>query len=104
MVSKVKPGEAALERMKIYRMLARLGPVRDSYAGKFALAAFVGGMIPLVLFIVYLLGARADLETMYPILAALGLACFMGFLGTLWLLGDRLVPTDLTAAPLRTNS
>src|SRR5258705_1122542 len=101
MVSKVKPGEAALERMKIYRMLARLGPVRDSYAGKFALAAFVGGMIPLVLFIVYLLVARADLETMYPILAALVLACFMGFLGTLWLLRELLVPIDLTAETLR---
>src|SRR5258706_6783549 len=101
MVSKVKPGEAALERMKIYRMLARLGPVRDSYAGKFALAAFVGGMIPLVLFIVYLLVARADLETMYPILAALVLACFMGFLGTLWLLRELLVPIDLTAEALR---
>src|SRR5258706_6028502 len=102
MVSKVKPGEAALERMKIYRMLARLGPVRDSYAGKFALAAFVGGMIPLVLFIVYLLVAGAALEMLYPILAALVLACFMGFLGTLWLLRELLVPIDLTAETLRT--
>jgi len=102
MVSKIKPGEAALERMKIYRLLAELAPVRDSYAGKFALAAFVGVLIPLALFIIYLLVARADLETMYPILAALVLACFMGFLGTLWLLRELLVPIDLTAETLRT--
>jgi diguanylate cyclase (GGDEF)-like protein len=102
MVSKVKPGGASLERMRIYRLLADLAPVRDSYAGKFALAAFVGVLIPLALFIVYLLFARADLETMYPVLAALVLACFTGFLGTLWLLRELLVPIDLTAETLRT--
>ena len=55
MVSKVQPGREALERMVIYRQLAELGPVRDSYARKFALAAFVGILLPLAIFIVYLL-------------------------------------------------
>ena len=60
MVSKVQPGRAALERMGIYRILAEFSPVGGSYAGKFALAAFIGGMIPLVIFIVYLLVTRQD--------------------------------------------
>ncbi len=102
MVSKIPPGREALERMKIYRLLADLGPLRTTYAGKFALAAFVGVLIPLALFIVYLLFARTDLAAMYPILVAVVLACFMGFLGTLWLLRELLVPIDLTAESLRT--
>jgi diguanylate cyclase (GGDEF)-like protein len=101
MVSKVQPGRAALERMGIYRILAEFPPVRGSYAGKFALAAFIGGMIPLVIFIVYLLVTRQDWQAMYPVLAALLLASFMGFLGTLWLLRELLVPIDLTAETLR---
>src|SRR5258708_24897393 len=76
MVTKIQPGRAALERMPMYRMLADLAPLRTSYAGKFALAAFVGVMIPLVIFIVYLLLSRADWVTMYPVIAALVLACF----------------------------
>ena len=101
MVSKVQPGRAALERMGIYKFLAELGPVSTSYAGKFALAAFIGGMIPLVIFIVYLLVTRSDWQAMYPVIAALILACFTGFLGTLWLLRELLVPIDLTAETLR---
>jgi diguanylate cyclase (GGDEF)-like protein len=101
MVSKVEPGRAAFERMGIYRFLTRLGPVSGTYAGKFALAAFVGGMIPLAIFIVYLLFARSDWQTMYPVIAALILASFAGFLGTLWLLRELLVPIDLTAETLR---
>ncbi len=101
MVSKVQPGRAALERMGIYRILAEFSPVRGSYAGKFALAAFIGGMIPLVIFIVYLLVTRQDWQAMYPVIAALILASFMGFLGTLWLLRELLVPIDLTAETLR---
>jgi diguanylate cyclase (GGDEF)-like protein len=101
MVSKVEPGRAAFERMGIYRSLARLGPVSGTYAGKFALAAFVGGMIPLAIFIVYLLFARSDWQQMYPVIAALILASFAGFLGTLWLLRELLVPIDLTAETLR---
>lgn len=102
MVSKIQPGRAALDRMKIYSRLAQLGPVRTTYAGKFALAAFVGVLMPLALFIAYLLFARADLAAMYPVLVAVILACFMGFLGTLWLLRELLVPIDLTAETLRT--
>ena len=55
MVSKVQPGAKALERMTLYRRVAEIGLLRDSYAGKFALAAFVGILIPLATFILYLL-------------------------------------------------
>ena len=101
MVTRIQPGRAALERMGIYRLLADIGPVRESYAAKFALAALVGCMIPLVIFIVYLMVARADWQSMYPVVAALILACFAGFLGTMWLLRELLVPIDLTAETLR---
>ena len=101
MVSKIQPGRAALERMGIYRLLADIPPLRGSYATKFALAAAVGGMIPLVVFIVYLLLTRSDWTAMYPVIAALVLACFAGFLGSLWLLRELLVPVDLTAETLR---
>jgi diguanylate cyclase (GGDEF)-like protein len=101
MVTKVQPGRAALERMGIYRLLADVAPIRTTYAGKFALAAFVGVMIPLAIFIVYLLLSRTDWNTMYPVIAALVLACFAGFLGTMWLVRELLVPVDLTAETLR---
>lgn len=101
MVSKVKPGREALERMGVYRTFASLGAVGRSYAAKFALAAFVGILIPLATFIVYLMVARADWAIMYPALAALVLACFAGFLGTLWVLRELLMPIDLTAEALR---
>ena len=76
MVSKVQPGREALARMGVYRTISELGVLRTSYAGKFALAAFVGILIPLATFIVYLLLSRTDWEAMYPVLAALVLACF----------------------------
>jgi diguanylate cyclase (GGDEF)-like protein len=101
MVTKVQPGKAALERMGIYRLLADIAPVRSSYAAKFALAAFVGGITPLLIFIVYLLLSRTDWQTMYPVMGALVLSCFAGFLGTMWLLRELLVPIDLTAETLR---
>jgi diguanylate cyclase (GGDEF)-like protein len=101
MVTKVQPGQAAMGRMGIYRLLAEVAPIRTTYAGKFALAAFVGVMVPLGIFIVYLLLSRADFRSMYPVIAALVLACFAGFLGTLWLLRELLVPIDLTAETLR---
>ena len=101
MVSRVQPGEAHAARMAVYRRLASFGAIRDSYAAKLALAAFVGCMVPLVVFIVYLLLSSADLTAMYPVLAALVLACFAGFLGTLWMLRELLVPIDLTAEALR---
>jgi diguanylate cyclase (GGDEF)-like protein len=101
MVSQVQPGRAVVERMTIYRMLAGIGLLRASYHGKFALAAFVGVLIPLAIFIVYLLVSRADWDKMLPVVAALMLASFMGFLGTLWLLRELLAPIDLTAEALR---
>ncbi len=101
MVTKIQPGRSTMQRMGVYRLLADVAPIRTSYAGKFALAAFVGVMIPLVIFIVYLLLSRTDWNTMYPAIAALVLACFMGFLGTMWLVRELLVPIDLTAETLR---
>jgi diguanylate cyclase (GGDEF)-like protein len=101
MVSKIPPGSSVAERVKVYRLLAEIPALRDSYAGKFAMAAFVGTIIPLLIFIVYLLVSRADLAAMYPVIMALVLACFAGFLGTLWLLRELLVPIDLTAEALR---
>jgi diguanylate cyclase (GGDEF)-like protein len=101
MVTKIQPGRSTMQRMGIYRLLADMAPIRTSYAGKFALAAFVGVMIPLAIFIVYLLLSRTDWNTMYPVIAALVLACFAGFLGTMWLVRELLVPIDLTAETLR---
>jgi diguanylate cyclase (GGDEF)-like protein len=101
MISTVQAGRKALDRMPLYQRLASFAPVRDTYAGKFALAAFVGILIPLAVFILYMLVSRADWTTMYPVLAALVLACFMGFLGTMWILRELLVPIDLTAEALR---
>ncbi len=101
MISLVPSGQKARERMTLYRRLGRLTLVRDSYERKFALAAFVGLLIPMAIFIVYLLFTRADWTAMYPVIAALFLASFMGLLGTLWMLRELLAPIDLTAEALR---
>ena len=101
MVSKVQPGQNALGKLAIYHRLSQVATLSDSYAGKFALAAFVGVLIPLATFIVFLLISRSDWDQMYPALAALVLACFAGFLGTLWLLRELLMPIELTAEALR---
>jgi len=101
MVSKVKPGEPVLQRMNLYQRIDDLGVLRESYAGKFALAAFVGVAFPLGTFTVWLLVSHTRWDEMYPVLAALLLACFAGFLGTLWILRELLVPIDLTAEALR---
>lgn len=101
MVSKVPPGSTTSERLGIYRMLSEVPQLRESYALKFAFAAFVGTIAPLVIFIVYLLVSRTDWPAMYPVIAALFLACFTGFLGTLWLLRELLVPVDITADAVR---
>jgi diguanylate cyclase (GGDEF)-like protein len=101
MVSKIPPGSSVIERMGIYRLVTEIPRLRDTYAGKFAAAAAVGLLLPLVIFIIYLLLTRSDWETLYPVVAALLLACFAGFLGTLWLLRELLVPIDLTAESLR---
>jgi diguanylate cyclase (GGDEF)-like protein len=87
--------------MSVYRRLAAFRPLRESYAGKFALAAFIGGIGPLAMFVIYLLLARRDWAELYPLVAALVLACFAGFLGSLWLLRELLTPIDLTAEALR---
>jgi len=100
MVSKVQPGREVLERMAVYRRLAGIGILRNTYAGKFAVAALVGVLIPLFTFIIWLLLSRSDWEQVYPMLVALALACFAGFLGTMWLLRELLVPIDLTAEAL----
>ena len=102
MPSKIAPGTSVIGRMGIYRRLVAIPALRDSYARKFAVAAFVSAQTPLVVFIVYLLLARADWAPMYPLIAALALASFAGFLGTLWLLREILVPIELTAEALRT--
>ena len=101
MVSKVSPGTTVLERIAVYRRFARLVRLRESYAGKFAFAAFVGIFVPLAVFAVWLLVARADWLTIYPALAALFLACFAGFLWMLWVVRELLAPVELTAEALR---
>ena len=101
MVSKVQPGEQVLDRVRIYRRMASVAFLSDSYAGKFALAAFVGVAIPLVMFTLWMLISHSRWEEMYPAIAALVLACFAGFLGTMWMLRELLVPVDLTAEALR---
>src|SRR5215831_18385014 len=101
MVSKVTPGRQVLERIALYRLLDRITPLRASYAGKFALAGFVGILGPLAVFIVYLLVARADWMRMYPVLVALLLASLAGFLWMLWVLRELLAPVELTAEALR---
>jgi diguanylate cyclase (GGDEF)-like protein len=100
MITRVQPGQTVRERIALYQRLAELGIVRENYAAKFALAAIVGVLIPLVVFIVYLLLSRTDWQPMYPALAALALACFAGFLGTMWIVRELLVPIDLTAEAL----
>ncbi len=101
MPSKIPPGSSVIGRMEIYRRLVEIPALKESYARKFAVAAFVSAQTPLVVFIVYLLVARADWASMYPLLAALVLASVAGYLGTLWLLREILVPIDLTAEALR---
>jgi len=101
MVSRLEPGRAVVDRIGVYRLFARLSPLRTSYHGKFAFAAAIGMLVPLAIFVVYLLATRTDFERLYPVLAALVLACFMGFLGTLWALRELLTPIDLTAEALR---
>src|SRR5258708_3261787 len=83
MVTKIQPGRSTMQRMGVYRLLADVAPIRTSYAGKFALAAFVGVMIPLVIFTVPLVRSPPDWNASSPGIAALVLACFMGFWGTM---------------------
>jgi diguanylate cyclase (GGDEF)-like protein len=101
MPSRIPPGSSVVGRMAIYRRLVGIPALEKSYARKFAVAAFAGTQVPLLVFIAYLLFARADWASMFPLVAALVLACFAGFLGTLWVLREILVPIDLTAEALR---
>ena len=101
MPSRIPSGASVVGRMGIYRRLVAVPALRRSYARKFAVAAFIGAQAPLLVFIAFLLFARTDWGAMFPLLAALALACFAGFLGTLWFLREILVPIDLTAEALR---
>jgi diguanylate cyclase (GGDEF)-like protein len=101
MPSRIPPGSSVAGRMGVYRRLVAIPALQKSYARKFAVAAFAGTQVPLLVFIAYLLVARADWSKMFPLVAALILACFAGFLGTLWVLREILVPIDLTAEALR---
>ena len=101
MPSRIPPGTSVAGRLGIYRKLSGIPSLRSSYARKFAIAAFVGAQVPLVVFIAFLLFSRTDWAAMAPLLAALLLACFAGFLGTVWVLREILVPVDLTAEALR---
>ena len=101
MPSRIPSGASVVGRMAIYRRLVGIPALQKSYARKFAVAAFAGTQVPLLVFIAYLLLARADWASMFPLVAALVLACFAGFLGTMWALREILVPIDLTAEALR---
>jgi diguanylate cyclase (GGDEF)-like protein len=101
MVSKVSPGTTVLDRIAVYRSFQRLARLRGSYAAKFALAGFVGIYLPLAVFALWLLVARSDWSAMYPMLAALFLACFAGFLWMLWIVRGLLEPVEVTAEALR---
>ena len=101
MVSKVSPGTTVLERIAVYRQFQRIARLRASYAGKFALAAFVGIFVPLATFALWLLLERSDWFALYPALAALFLACFAGFLWMLWVVRELLQPVEMTAEALR---
>ncbi len=97
----IPPISAPAERIALYRRLDRLQLVGGSYSRKFALAAFVALFIPLAVFSLWLLLARRDWASMYPVLAALLLACFAGFLWMLWAVRELLAPVELTAEALR---
>ncbi len=88
------------DRLAIYRLASRLPALGASYERKFALAASVGVLVPLIVFIAYLL-VSLEAVAMGPALAALALACFAGLLGTSWLVRELLAPVDLTAEALR---
>ncbi len=101
MVSKVSPGTTVLERIAVYRGFDRLARIRESYASKFALAAFIGIFVPLAVFAVWLVVQRTNWISIYPAVAALFLACFAGFLWMLWVVRELLAPLELTAEALR---
>ena len=93
-------GEAR-DRLAIYRLLSRLPALGPSYERKFVIAASLGMLVPLAVFVVYMLASHLDVAQMWPAVLALLLACFVGFLGTSWLLRELLAPVDLTADALR---
>lgn len=101
MPSRIPSGSSVVGRMGVYRRLVAVPALRRSYARKFAVAAFVGAQVPLLVFIAFLLVARTDWGAMLPLIAALVLACLAGFLGTMWVLREILVPIDLTAEALK---
>jgi diguanylate cyclase (GGDEF)-like protein len=100
MVSKVQPGTAVLGRMAVYRLFARLAPLRASLAAKFAAAAFAGVFLPIAVFAAWL-AFRSGPVGAYPALALLLFAGVGGFLALLWAIRELLVPVELTARALR---
>lgn len=101
MGNEATPAAAAEGRLSIYRRLTRLPIVRHSYARKFAYAAFIGAQVPLLAFVFFLLVALPDSSDMSALLLALAFACLAGFLGTLSLMREILVPVEVTAEALR---
>ena len=100
MVSKVQPGTAVLGRMAVYRLFARLAPLRASLAAKFAAAAFAGVFLPIAVFAAWL-AFRPGPIAAYPALAMLLFAGVGGFVALLWAIRELLVPVELTAQALR---
>jgi len=79
MVTKIQQGRRPRsERMPMYSPARRPGAASHTTPASLRIAAFVGGWCRLAIFIVYLLLSRTDWNTMYPVLAALVLACFHG--------------------------
>jgi diguanylate cyclase (GGDEF)-like protein len=100
MVSKVQAGTTVLARMAVYRLFARLAPLRRSLAAKFAAAAFVGVFLPIAVFAAWL-AVRSGPIGAYSALVILVFAGIGGFLALLWMIRELLVPVELTARALR---
>src|SRR5512137_1327265 len=88
-------------RLSVYRRLTNLPLIRHSYARKFAYAAIVGAQVPLLFFILYLLAGSPDPNNLNSLIVALAFACLAGFLGTLSLVREILVPIEITAEALQ---
>jgi diguanylate cyclase (GGDEF)-like protein len=87
--------------LAFYRFLASLPSLARNYERKFAVAACIGTLGPVVFFAVYLFASYSDPRPLYPIIAALALACIVGLLGALWLIRELLAPIALTGKALR---
>jgi diguanylate cyclase (GGDEF)-like protein len=88
-------------RLNVYRRLTSLPLIRHSYARKFAYAAIVGSQVPLLFFVLFLLVETPDPNHLNSLVVALAFACLAGFLGTLSLVREILVPIEITAEALQ---